>query len=120
MQIQKSKSKQAYGNTLILHLTKTTDTTTNIHSMTWGIFFWKWFKAIHQKHEPHETQFIFFAIFQASISMRRGWILRVVSHLSSTMKSDQIPVSVCLVFLCRDDPADLWPGCKRSYTEKNQ
>lgn len=30
----KSTSKQAYGNTLIVHLSKTIDATANIHSMT--------------------------------------------------------------------------------------
>lgn len=38
-----------------------------------------------------------FATFQASISMRWGWIVKVVSHLCSTVKSDQIPVAVYLV-----------------------
>lgn len=40
----------------------------------------------------------FFAALRASISMRQGWILQVVSHLCSSIKSVQIPVAVYLLF----------------------
>lgn len=54
-------------------------------------------KQFTKKHEPYETQFISLLHSKASISMHWGWIVQVVSHLCSTVKSDQIPVAVYLV-----------------------
>lgn len=92
LETYKIPSKQACGNTLVVLWSNTIDATAIFSAWLQGFSLTNSSKQKgKKKHDPFETQFISALYSKLPLACTTGWILQVVSHLCSTVESEQNP-----------------------------